>query len=121
MNAQPWALCHTHTGLASEKLNLLTSVHTKWLEAQLALGPSGQVTDSQAGRGGWSAGGQTFPLDMELCTALPGEGLGSPRALEPDALESLVSSMGGVWTDVWVLRASGGGRGLESQIGEGPG
>lgn len=102
------------------EVELLASVETEQLEAELALGPRGQVAASQAGTGDWSAGGLISPIAMELWPALPGEQQGSPRALEPGALESLVQSMGGVWAHAWVL-SWGGGRRPESKAGGEPG
>lgn len=112
VSAQPSAHCHAPTGLSS---------HRAAGDRELALGPRGAGSSLQAGKagkagkGGWSAGGHTSPVAMALWPALPGEGQGSPRVLELQALESLVESMGSVRTRAWVFRRGGGGPGPESR------
>lgn len=71
------------------EVELLASVHTRCLEAELALGPRGRMSASLAGRGGWSAGGENppCPLSFGALASSAWEGTEEPQTLGPDALE----------------------------------
>lgn len=71
------------------EVELLASVHTKCLEAELALGPRGQMSAFQAGSGGWSPRGENppCPLSFGALASSACEGTEEPQTLGPDALE----------------------------------